>query len=129
VSETDQRRALLLPQELVQMSDRELIVLKAGLPPVRGRKLRYYAEPVFRRRLHPAPVVPPIRLPTASEPDDQPAADPADPLTLAAIAPLIAAEGHEPLPRDGATPAEVEAWVERFIDASATPSPKELPHG
>ena len=36
---SDQRRALMLPQELMQLPQAALIVLKAGLPPVRGRKI------------------------------------------------------------------------------------------
>ncbi len=34
VSESDQRRALMLPQELMKLPSDDLIVLKAGLPPV-----------------------------------------------------------------------------------------------
>ena len=33
---------------------------------------------------------------------------------------VIDAAGFEPLPPEGATDAEVEGWMERFIDASAT---------
>jgi len=130
VSESEQRRALLLPQELTQMPADDLIVLKAGLPPVRGRKLRYYAEPAFRRRVAPPPDVAAIPMPTDDKPADPPPASPAaGPLTLEAIAPGLADEGLEPLPPEGATPDEVEAWVERFIDASAQLPSKELPHG
>ena len=53
MSESEQRRPLRLPQELTLMAADELVVLKAGLPPVRGRKVRYYREPVFRRRVQP----------------------------------------------------------------------------
>ena len=130
VSESEQRRALLLPQELTQMPADALIVLKAGLPPVRGRKLRYYAEPAFRRRISPPPEVAVITMPAPDEPaQPAPPSPSADPLTLEAIAPRLAAEGLEPMPPEGATPAEVEAWVVRFIDASAHLPAKELPHG
>jgi type IV secretion system protein VirD4 len=130
VSESEQRRALLLPQELSQMPPDDLIVLKAGLPPVRGRKLRYYAEPAFRRRVAPPPKVAAIPMPAPDEPGEPPPPSPsADPLTLEAIASRLADEGLEPLPPDGATPAEVEAWVDRYIDASARLPAKEFPHG
>jgi len=130
VSESEQRRALLLPQELTQMPAEDLIVLKAGVPPIRGRKLRYYAEPAFRGRIVPPPGVAAIPMPSDSEPAEPPHPSPAtDPLTLEAIAPILAAEGLEPLPPQGATPAEVEAWVERFIDTSVHLTAKELPHG
>jgi type IV secretion system protein VirD4 len=127
VSESEQRRPLLLPQELVQMPPDNLIVLKAGLPPIRGRKLRYYAEPAFRRRVAPPPVVPPAQPAETETPPDPPPAP--DPLTLEAIAPMLAAEGLEPLPPEGATPAQVEAWVERFIDATARPAEPTRRHG
>jgi len=121
LSESEQRRALLLPQELMQMQDDALLVLKAGLPPARGRKIRFYREAAFKDRVQPPPEVPalpPARPPPLPEGPPSPPS-PADPLTLEAIAPVLAAEGLDPLPPDGASPAEVEAWVERFIDASA----------
>lgn len=40
-TESDQRRPLMLPQELIQMPANWLIVLKAGMPPVRGDKIVY----------------------------------------------------------------------------------------
>lgn len=131
VSESEQRRPLLLPQELSQMPDQDLIVLKAGLPPIRGRKLRYYGEPVFRRRLRPPPVVTPLAVVTAEPEPESPAASEgtADPLTLEAIVPMLAAADLEPLPADGATPAEVEAWVERFLEATDPAASKEPRHG
>ena len=61
--DSDQRRALMLPQELMQLPGDALLVLKAGLPPVRGRKIRYYRERVFTARLRPAPTVPPAAGP------------------------------------------------------------------
>ena len=121
VSESEQRRALLLPQELIQLSDDQLIVLKAGLPPVQGRKIRYYREATFYDRVSPAPQVAALRAQTPPVPEEPPPPPSplADPLTLDAIAPVLAAEGLEPLPPEGATTADVEAWVERFIDATA----------
>lgn len=111
------------------MPETDLIVLKAGIPPVRGRKLRYFAEPAFRRRLRPPPHVAPAVLADDPALDDAPAASSPDPLTLEAIVPMLADEGLEPLPPEGATPAEVEAWVERFIDATTPTSAKEPSHG
>ncbi|OHB26248.1 MAG: conjugal transfer protein TraG [Phenylobacterium sp. RIFCSPHIGHO2_01_FULL_69_31] len=127
VSESDQRRPLLLPQELTQLAADDLIVLKAGARPVRGRKLRYYAERAFQRRLLPAPGVSPApATPGPSEPDSR--LEP-DALTLEALVPGLASEGLEPLPPEGAPAAAVEAWVERFIDATAQPPAKEILHG
>jgi type IV secretion system protein VirD4 len=135
ISESDQRRALMLPQELMQLPPGELIVLKAGAPPVRGRKIAYYREHAFSRRVTAPPVLAarPI-LPGAASISPGALAGAsgaagADPLTLAWIAPALDAAGLEPLPPQGATPEAVEAWVERFIDASAQAQHQEARHG
>lgn len=44
VSTSDQRRPLMLPQELLLMSQDDVIVLRAGIPPLKGKKLRYYMD-------------------------------------------------------------------------------------
>lgn len=133
VSESDQRRALMLPQELMQLPPDDLIVLKAGAPPVRGRKIAYYRETAFTKRVLPPPTTAPLPPPADTSPEDDAPPEPAftgsDPLTLDAIVPMLAAEGLEPLPPQGASPEAVEAWVDRFIDASARPPSEELPHG
>jgi len=59
-SMSDQRRALLLPQELMQFPDSELLLLRGGIPPIHGDKIRFYANGLFRGRVMAAPVVPPI---------------------------------------------------------------------
>lgn len=50
-SQSEQRRALMMPQELLQMPRRELIVFRAGIPPVKGRKILYYDHRGFKARL------------------------------------------------------------------------------
>jgi type IV secretion system protein VirD4 len=57
-TESDQRRALMLPQELMQMSRDELLVLRAGVPPVRARKIAYYRSCDFQRRVLDPPQIP-----------------------------------------------------------------------
>jgi type IV secretion system protein VirD4 len=52
---SEQRRALLLPQEVKELGTEEAIVFYEGLRPIRCRKIRYYSDPRFRRRLLPAP--------------------------------------------------------------------------
>ena len=59
-SMSDQRRALLLPQELMQFPDSELLLLRGGIPPIHGDKIRYFADGLFKARVEPAPEVPPI---------------------------------------------------------------------
>lgn len=130
VSESDQRRALMLPQELIQMPADRLIVLRAGMPPIRGRKIVYWRERAFAERVLPPPAVPvhpavanptpPVRpMATPAKPNSQASAKARrmDDLTLAL--PALDAAGLEPLPPEGATEAEIEAWVNRFIDREA----------
>ena len=55
VSTSEQRRALLLPQEVKELGkDRELIFYE-GIRPILARKNRYYQDRLFRRRLFPPP--------------------------------------------------------------------------
>jgi type IV secretion system protein VirD4 len=53
-------RALLLPQEILQLPPEEEIILMEGMPPIRVRKIRFFEESVFKDRLRPPVVVPPI---------------------------------------------------------------------
>jgi type IV secretion system protein VirD4 len=53
-------RALLLPQEILQLPPDEEIVMVEGLPPIRARKIRYFQESVFKTRMHPPIVIAPI---------------------------------------------------------------------
>jgi type IV secretion system protein VirD4 len=55
VSRQETARALLTPGEVMQLSPSDELVLVAGHPPVRARKLRYFEERVFRSRILPAP--------------------------------------------------------------------------
>ncbi|WP_372784802.1 type IV secretory system conjugative DNA transfer family protein [Phenylobacterium sp.] len=136
-TESDQRRALMLPQELIQMPPDRLLILRAGLPAIRGRKIAYYRERVFKARLRPAPIVPSraLDLPPPSADSaiavaGRPAGgDRARDADLALVLPDITAEGRAPLPETGASPEEVEAWVGRFIDASARLPEGVLDHG
>jgi len=55
LSISEQRRALLLPQEVKELGTEEAIVFYEGLRPIRCRKIRYFSDPRFRRRLLPPP--------------------------------------------------------------------------
>jgi type IV secretion system protein VirD4 len=140
-TESDQRRPLMLPQELIQMPTSHLLVLKAGLPPVRGRKIAYWREKAFAARVAPPPAVDAharIALavapgsaapnPAAAIPEPQRGPNMSD-LTLDLVIPALDAAGLEPLPVEGASPEQVEAWVERFIDASVQPAVQEPEYG
>ncbi|WP_430099843.1 type IV secretory system conjugative DNA transfer family protein [Novosphingobium resinovorum] len=89
-SMSDQRRALLLPQELMQFPQEELLLLRGGIPPIHGDKIRYYADGLFRTRVLAAPEVANIPrivhddedLPSCVEPTFDQLTDP-DPLEFA----------------------------------------------
>ena len=51
VSISEQRRALLLPQEVKELGSTEAILFYEGLRPVRCRKIRYFDDRRFRKRL------------------------------------------------------------------------------
>ena len=118
-TESDQRRALMLPQELMQLPGDALLVLKAGLPPVRARKILYYRERAFTDRLRDAPVVPSAPAPTAGS--DPSPIDPDTPsLDFDSLAAELAAEGLAP-PTSAASEAEFGDWIDRMIDTAGRP--------
>ena len=84
VSESDQRRALMMPQELMQMPKGELLLLRGGIAPVRGRKIEYFRSKHFTSRISDPPKVAP--RPIAASAAAAPAlasGNSADPLTQA----------------------------------------------
>lgn len=59
-STSDQRRALLMPQELMQFPKSDLILLRGGIPPVRGTKITFFTNKTFvDRTAYKPPLVPP----------------------------------------------------------------------
>ena len=57
---SEQRRALMLPQELMQFPSGKLILLRGGIPPIIGDKIYHFRSRFFRKRAVAAPVAPPI---------------------------------------------------------------------
>jgi type IV secretion system protein VirD4 len=55
---SEQRRPLLLPQEVKELGIEEAIVFCEGLRPIRCRKIRYYSDRRFTPRLLPPPTEP-----------------------------------------------------------------------
>ena len=51
VSRQETSRPLLTPGEVMQLSPNEAIVMVSGVHPVRARKVRYYEDPQFQRRV------------------------------------------------------------------------------
>lgn len=130
-TESDQRRALLLPQELITLPDDQLVILRAGLPPMRGHKLVYYRTRDLRRRVSAPPAIParpaPIVRPgTASAIASAPGA----PSSKAEAAEMESASGNlislmlddsdlDDAPPEPASEAEVRAWADAYIDRAA----------
>ena len=63
VTASDQRRALLLPQEIMRLRPQEMVVIRPGLFPIRARRIRYYRERLFSRLVLPPPEVDAIDIP------------------------------------------------------------------
>jgi type IV secretion system protein VirD4 len=57
-NESDQRRALLLPQEFKELGSERLVVICENCKPILGEKIRYHRDKAFKARLRPPPVVP-----------------------------------------------------------------------
>lgn len=57
VSVSEQRRALLLPQEVKELGAEQAIIFYEGLRPIRCRKIRYFQDRRFTSRLLPPPEV------------------------------------------------------------------------
>ena len=58
VSRQETARPLLTPGEVMQLPSAEEIIMLAGLPPIRAKKIRYYEDRAFRGCSRPAPVLP-----------------------------------------------------------------------
>jgi type IV secretion system protein VirD4 len=81
---SEQRRALLLPQEVKELGSEEALVFYEGLRPIRCRKVRYFSDRRFRKAILPPPKVSVpkvVALPgvqPAVRPSVAPAAPPSD---------------------------------------------------
>lgn len=59
-SVSEHRRALMLPQELMQFPMDKLILLRGGIPPIIGKKIFYFKHRFFKKRSFSPPVSPPV---------------------------------------------------------------------
>jgi type IV secretion system protein VirD4 len=72
VSTSEQRRPLLLPQEVQTLGKDDAIIFYEGLRPIRCKKIRYFSDRRFRVRLLPPPKrAAPPRVPAAEPPNEQ----------------------------------------------------------
>jgi len=58
-NESDQRRALLMPQEFKELGSERVVIILENCKPLLAEKIRYFRDPAFMSRLLPAP---PVRL-------------------------------------------------------------------
>lgn len=61
-NESEQRRALLLPQEFKELGRDRLVLVLENCKPILGDKIRYFRDKAFRARLMPPPVVPSMNM-------------------------------------------------------------------
>ena len=61
-TESDQRRALLLPQEITRLRPQECILLRPGMYPIRARRIRWFRDRFFARLKRKPPVIEPIEV-------------------------------------------------------------------
>jgi type IV secretion system protein VirD4 len=135
-SVSEQRRALLLPQEVKELGKDAALILYEGLRPIRAEKVRYFDDPVFRSRLLPAPAVTPVdwtQVPRGAPErffDEPPAARPDAPSSRAVEAADLARldeldaddfaidlDSIEVPQGAPLSDADVQALVQRFLDA------------
>ena len=140
VNVSEQRRALLLPQEVKELSVDEALVFYEGLRPIRCHKLRYFNDPRFMDRLVPPPTVravantvpasaSQVRRSGRSERDDQAAAagehrtreagiEDIDRIQSLTLSDYAAQVSQVELPVNGpVSEAQMTNAVERFFDA------------
>ncbi|MDQ7744592.1 type IV secretory system conjugative DNA transfer family protein [Hydrogenophaga pseudoflava] len=61
-NESEQRRALLMPQEFKELGKDRLVVICENCKPILGDKIRYFQDKAFTTRLLPAPKVPQMNM-------------------------------------------------------------------
>lgn len=63
---SEERRALMLPQELKTLPADQQLVFLEGCPPIRCTKIRYFNDPFFEKRILPKVDVPQMAVPTGT---------------------------------------------------------------
>jgi type IV secretion system protein VirD4 len=61
-TESDQRRMLLLPQEVKEIGDNKEIIIYEGIRPIMAEKIVYYKDKHFKKRLLSPPKIKPVQL-------------------------------------------------------------------
>lgn len=112
VNVSEQRRALLLPQEVSSMGRAHAIIFHEGTRPILCRKIRYYSDRVFMQRLCDPPAVPCRRIQSqivaSTPPSDSEGAVPMNPNSSTGAQP--AAINRESETFQPVVPDDIERW-------------------
>jgi type IV secretion system protein VirD4 len=127
-SESDQRRPLMLPQEVELLPENDLIVFRRGMYATYGKKVRYYAEKhLIERTKIPAPQMPPIRVDPAIAANSLRVIEATQVAESAKAAPVT--KGAAPVPEavgGGGAPTNARRKLNQAaIDACLAASPKQ----
>jgi type IV secretion system protein VirD4 len=131
VNVSEQRRALLLPQEVKELGPEQAIVFYEGLRPIRCRKIRYFRDPRFKKRLLPPPKVAKHAAPAAAPASRTPEVS-VDEITAAVSAASTSSPAEVTVHEREATAADVERIESITLEDIAAnfdqvPLPKEGP--
>lgn len=128
-TESDQRRALLLPQEVMRLKPRDAIVIRPGMYPIKCKRIRYFEDRTFKRLLRKPPTVEPIEVvqlmdqgstgPAPAAPTPPPA--PAAPLPAVPASPPASAAPPPAAPVSASSSASAPAAASAE-DAAAKPA-------
>jgi type IV secretion system protein VirD4 len=130
-NESEQRRALLLPQEFKELGAERLVVIFENCEPILGEKIRYHRDKVFKARMRPPPVVPQIDMDLHFAKVQQRWRYADDELPAGAtfdIAQLAQDFSDLPVPSASATEADITACVDGFFQKTSS-SPSAGPAG
>ncbi len=127
---SDQKRALMMPQELRELGDDKVIVLSDNCKPILADKIRYYEEAAFKERLLPPIEVPRLDVDAHIARTEGRIRD-ALPGEVVAPARLVLADAAMPKVTPGTAPiaAEVHAMADFLFSnvkwTVATPAPRD----
>jgi type IV secretion system protein VirD4 len=118
VSQSEEKRALMLPQELREMDAEAQIILLQGCKPILARKICYFCDPAFTARLLPPPEVPRIdrELFQACIEGRARQAGLEDSKGGVCQDPLTYRSGESTAPNDGASDDRIADQVDEFFD-------------
>ena len=126
ISTSDQKRALMLPQEVMRIPSTKQIIVISGLAPIFASKVRAWAEPMLLTRTGAPPTAPKVQIAIGSTRVDVSSLPVAESLRSIAPADMSALESIEladfatnlseiDIPRGELSAAEVERLASEFV--------------